>query len=65
MSAQVLRQNELGKLSDADAQLAQLHENRFDTQRRRAELASRLLLAQLRQLTLTGSLLAAVDLPAQ
>ncbi len=45
------------------AQLAQLHESRFNVQQRRAELANRLLLAQLRQLTLTGGLLAAFELP--
>lgn len=47
------------------SQLAQLHESRFNAQQRRAELANRLTLAQLRQLTLTGGLLAAFDLPAK
>jgi outer membrane protein TolC len=47
------------------SQLAQLHESRFNAQQRRSELANRLTLAQLRQLTLTGGLLAAFDLPPQ
>lgn len=42
------------------AQLMQLHDNRFNAEQRRADQQSRLLLARLRQLALTGELLPAL-----
>jgi outer membrane protein TolC len=46
------------------AQLVQLHESRFNAEQRLADQASRLLVARMRQLALTGELLPALEQPA-